>query len=220
MNVKWKRTAVRAARRWNGVPFTRPRPFYFRHNTAGYRTETTREWKYFDNVTSPYTHRVLRDPAGRPLVVAKYANLHDELILHSVQREYPFRKNSEREERMDEDMRNVQRRLAQTSFQFAHKKLGMMPTYFLVMDFIHHFRKEILAGKKCFLQPEYLNDALAENVRKQTQLYLPIIKHFFHPKLVGRMVNDSGDGVWRSGYELDLDKPLVREALGLLPKKK
>lgn len=221
MPVRWKRTPARVVKQWRRAPFL-PAPRRLSRLSSFGRVEWgLKEWKYFDSYTGKGDFFVLRDKHEHPYMVGNYRNTPDSLVLFSLQREYPGLKGSQRKSFWRDSARH--RKLnasAREEFAFAENKLRMKPTYAAMMSFLVHFRREILSGKKVFLQPfDHANwgelGESAFNKTKLAEIYSPLLKHFFKSVSINHLVFDSGDGTYRERFELDLDKPLVREALGL-----
>lgn len=221
MPLRWKRTPARVVKRWRRAPFT-PAPRSLSRLSSFGRVEWgLKEWKYYDGYAGKGNFFVLRDRFDRPFVVGEYYNNPDSLVLFSLQREYPELKNGERKISMrDVSRHRGENAKAREEFAYAENKLRIKPTYAAMMSFLVHFRREILAGKKCYIQPfTHANwGELGEatfNKEKLMEIYSPIFKNFFESTPGGYWVDDNGDGVYRQRFALDLNKPLVREALGL-----
>ncbi len=176
-------------------------------------------WKYADPVKpienpidaldSDFTHFVLHDAKGNPrFMIHHWANSNGNVNIYGLQRiRTQYRKNRNGTWRWDAEKET------EKSKQFQ-RKLGMHPSEFLLSEFLHRYRKFILAGARIRLVLPTGTDYYGHELARVNSA--PLIERFFKKSPVSVDSKVAEEAV----YELSLNKRRVREILGLDQKPK
>lgn len=196
----------------------------FQTPASHYRIEKTDKWHYkelypqpvhgyrhFSPSVSPLPHLVLRDPRGVARFTLSYRLRDGEIQLEEIQRCRTMEWLS-----ADEHPSSYARRETLASKEFQSQLNGVHPTEFLLIQFLHRHRAEILSGKKMTWRWSVYDDYFPTN-NIANQLYPMLAKHYF--KRVPGSRGKVGES-YIARWELDMDKLRTREALGLPAQKK
>lgn len=205
-------------------------PFFRKRAQAGaFSFGETESWHYGDavghgqtinpliGITSDLPHLVLRDRRV-PRAVLQYSFGRYGLLIHGIQRlrtQYRRIANYGAKFRWDSERENVRSR------EFG-RELKMHPSEFLLCEFLHRNRATVLSGvEKTYLMLSGVDEATRREApvdyEKAMKPYRQIIAQFFVEKPA---FEKRGEYDRASYFELDLNKPLVRNVLGLPPLKK
>ena len=159
-----------------------------------FNLKKSKRWKFFDGFNSVRPHFVLMDGQRHPRFVLGYDEAENQIIIKNVQRV----SRAKRKENDGNSTGKQDRTEGEKTLEFK-KALGMPPGSFLVYQFIRQ-RREIFNRENGMI---YLPKRL---LAVYPEVYGPIRNQFFRRNSIKS--SSLGDL-----YLLDLEKPIVRQAL-------